>query len=236
MSPKEPTSMIERGRGRPKGRSRRGDASERALFDAALQLFSEQGFEKTTLRQIARRAGVSPGLLYRYFPSKRAVVLALNDRLSLQYAAQMGNLAEGTWTERFLSALETSLEVLGPHRAALVAITPNLVNGASYTSPLGDLYIAPDPFLHTWAAEAPFPPEEDLNSNFQLDEGEVDVNTNGKLDTYRDPFKVWTDMEVPVTLSVEYIDDWKIYHLGQGEVHCSSNERRAIPTSRKWWE
>jgi AcrR family transcriptional regulator len=47
------------------------DLTARArIRDAALQHFAEHGFEKTTIRDIARTAGVSPGLLRHHFGSK----------------------------------------------------------------------------------------------------------------------------------------------------------------------
>ena len=64
------------------------------LYGTALRLFEENGYEETTLREIARSAGVSPGLLYRYFPSKRSVVLALYNDLSGAYAAKVEAMAE----------------------------------------------------------------------------------------------------------------------------------------------
>ena len=110
------------------------------------------------------------------------------------------------------------------------AITPDLVNGASY----GGVLIAPEPFLREHP-QAGGPAEEDANANFRLDVGE-DQNDDQMLNTYRDPFKVWSDMEMPASASIVYIDDWFLYHLREGEVHCSSNELREIPTSAEWWE
>ena len=80
---------------------------------------------------MAREAGVSVGLLYRYFPSKRAIVLALYDELSAEYAAQAAHMASGPWRERFLYALRTSLDVLRPHRGTLAALVPVLVGDAN---------------------------------------------------------------------------------------------------------
>lgn len=117
-------------RGRPPGPTAQGSETRAALYRVAIELFAEQGFEATTLRQIAARAGVSPALLYRYFPSKRAVVLALYDVLSLEYAERTRELPPGRWRERFLFALRTSLEVLAPHRSTMVALVPLLVGGA----------------------------------------------------------------------------------------------------------
>jgi AcrR family transcriptional regulator len=116
-----------RGRGRPPGRTPQGDDSREHLYGTAVRLIAEKGYEATTLRDIAASAGVSPGLLYRYFPSKRAVVLELYDVLSREYVERMVHVPGGKWRERFLFALETSLDVLGPHRRTLAALVPLLV-------------------------------------------------------------------------------------------------------------
>lgn len=116
-----------RRRGRPPGPTAHGAAARRRLYQTAVQLIGERGYEAATLRDVADRAGVSVGLLYRYFPSKRAVVLALYDELSAEYAARASEMAAGKWRDRFLFALRTSLEVLGPHRDALSALVPILV-------------------------------------------------------------------------------------------------------------
>jgi len=118
-----------RRRGRPLGPTPQGAETRAALYRTAIALFAEQGFEATTLRQIAERAGVSPALLYRYFPSKRAVVLALYDVLSEEYARRTRALPAGRWRERFLFSLRASLGVLAPHRSTLVALVPLLVGG-----------------------------------------------------------------------------------------------------------
>jgi AcrR family transcriptional regulator len=116
-----------RKRGRPAGRTAEGEAARRRLYETAVSLIGERGYEATTLRDVARRAGVSVGLLYRYFPSKRSVVLALYDQLSERYAQQAADLPRGRWRDRFLMALETSLRVLGPHRVTLRALVPVMV-------------------------------------------------------------------------------------------------------------
>ena len=90
-------------------------------------MIAVRGYEATTLRDIAKEAGVSVGLLYRYFPSKRAVVLALYDELSAEYAQQAASMPPGRWRDRFLFAVEISLHVLEPHQMALRALTPVMV-------------------------------------------------------------------------------------------------------------
>jgi AcrR family transcriptional regulator len=90
-------------------------------------MMSERGYEATTLREIAQTAGVSVGLLYRYFPSKQAVIIALYDELSRDFADQAVGMPSARWRDRFLFALETSLRVLQPHRTTLRALIPILV-------------------------------------------------------------------------------------------------------------
>jgi AcrR family transcriptional regulator len=94
-------------RGRPAGRTAEGEATRRTLYTTAIRLIGEKGYEATTLREVATRSGVSPGLLYRYFPSKRSVVLALYDELSEAFATEAAGMPAGKWRERFLYALDT---------------------------------------------------------------------------------------------------------------------------------
>ncbi|WP_033292243.1 TetR family transcriptional regulator [Amycolatopsis jejuensis] len=48
-------------------------ATKAALLDAAAELFAERGFDRTTVRDIANRAGVNQALLFRYFGNKDAL-------------------------------------------------------------------------------------------------------------------------------------------------------------------
>ena len=116
-----------RKRGRPPGQTPQGAAARARLYATAMQLVAARGYEATTLRDVAKEAGVSVGLLYRYFPSKQAVVIALYDELSSDYARHAAEMPPGRWRERFIFALTTSLDVLEPHRVALRALTPVLV-------------------------------------------------------------------------------------------------------------
>jgi AcrR family transcriptional regulator len=56
-------------------RTRRGELTRAGIFAAALELFRERGYEATTMRAIADRAGVSLGSSYHYFPTKSHLVL-----------------------------------------------------------------------------------------------------------------------------------------------------------------
>lgn len=64
------------------------------IFDAALRLFGEKGYEKTTIADIARTIGVAQGLCYRYFPSKEALFDSAIDQYAALLADPFAALAE----------------------------------------------------------------------------------------------------------------------------------------------
>jgi AcrR family transcriptional regulator len=121
------TNVKPRKRGRPSGQTAQGAAARERLYSIAIRLIAERGYEATTLRDIAREANVSVGLLYRYFPSKQAVIIALYDELSAEFAKRAASMETGKWRDRFLFTLQTSLDVLQPHRVTLRALIPVLI-------------------------------------------------------------------------------------------------------------
>jgi AcrR family transcriptional regulator len=54
-------------------RPRDADATRRALLDAARALFAQDGYDATTVRAVADRAGVNQALLFRYFGNKEGL-------------------------------------------------------------------------------------------------------------------------------------------------------------------
>lgn len=58
----------------------RTDVATRKVLKAALALFSRQGFRATSMRQIARRAGLSVGALYHHFGGKEVIFQRLIDQ------------------------------------------------------------------------------------------------------------------------------------------------------------
>lgn len=62
---------------REPGRYRKGIAKREAILDAALPVFGKVGFHGATLREIARRCGVSHQSLMHYFPTKDELLMAV---------------------------------------------------------------------------------------------------------------------------------------------------------------
>jgi AcrR family transcriptional regulator len=57
--------------------TRRGPETRKQILDASLRLFSKRGFARTTVRDIARAAGITDAAIYYHFESKRDLLEAL---------------------------------------------------------------------------------------------------------------------------------------------------------------
>jgi AcrR family transcriptional regulator len=105
----------------------KSDATRRLLLERALELFQARGVEATTMRDIARAAGLSLGAAYYYFPSKEALVFDYYE----QNQREMEELAEragGTLRERLGALLHGKLESIRPQRAMFGVIIARLVD------------------------------------------------------------------------------------------------------------
>jgi AcrR family transcriptional regulator len=71
-----------------KSRYHHGDL-RRALIDASLALIAKEGFSALTLREVARRAGVTHAAPYRHFADKEALLVAVAEEGFRTMAAQM---------------------------------------------------------------------------------------------------------------------------------------------------
>ena len=65
--------------------SSKGEQTRATIIDAALSLFEENGYEASTMRAIASRAGVSVGNAYYYFDSKESLIQGFYDRAATQH-------------------------------------------------------------------------------------------------------------------------------------------------------
>jgi AcrR family transcriptional regulator len=105
----------------PDWRQRKKNATRDRIRTAALRLFREQGYDATTVEQIAAAAGVSHMTFFRYFPAKEDVALSDSyDPLIASVIAQ----TPATWPliERIRAALAGGLrQVYAADRDAMLA-------------------------------------------------------------------------------------------------------------------
>ena len=63
----------------------KGEATRQHVLETALKLFRRRGFERTTMRDIAERAGLSLGAAYHYFRSKDELVVAYYEWMQAEH-------------------------------------------------------------------------------------------------------------------------------------------------------
>jgi AcrR family transcriptional regulator len=98
-------------RGDRSPRNEHADRNRNALLEAALNLFSANGYDETTTDQIAESAGLSPRTFFRYFPTKESVLFFgeydFIDAVSGVYLAQPEEMSD-------FEAMANSFALLAP--------------------------------------------------------------------------------------------------------------------------
>lgn len=116
------------------------DTRRGQILDAAAACFARHGFHATTMQQVCAEAGLSPGAIYRYFPSKEEIVATLCER---EFARSAALLAAAQQQESFDDALAALLEVflaeLGPAEACEGGLDLELWAEASRNDALREL-------------------------------------------------------------------------------------------------
>ena len=127
---------------RPLGRrAQNKDSIRKRIVRAALNLFQTKGFEATTTKAIARKAGIAEGTVFNYFKSKEDIALHFFEQeVDQAIAAVRGNprLRRAPLEEKLFTLVQSQLEFLAPYErfisaAFILALKP--------ASPLG-------PFSH----------------------------------------------------------------------------------------
>jgi AcrR family transcriptional regulator len=96
----------------------RSARTREAIVAAALELFREKGFERTTMRAVADRAGVSVGNAYYYFSSKEELVQGFYDQLVAEHRelALPGLARPGGLGDRLIHTLGAWITAAEPYR------------------------------------------------------------------------------------------------------------------------
>jgi AcrR family transcriptional regulator len=106
------------------GSSAKSMETRRRILDAALLEFRVQGFETATMRSIAKRARMSLGSAYYYFPTKEAIVMAYYESVQAQHAALVAAAlpAEKGLRQRLGLVIHSKLDLLAEDRELLGAL------------------------------------------------------------------------------------------------------------------
>jgi len=116
--------------------SHKAEVTERKILDAALEMFRTQGFDETTVRDIAAAAEVATGAAYYYYPSKDAIVLAFYQQSCAEMQPRIEDaLAKSSKNleDRLQALIDVKLEYFGTYRSVLRAL---LKSGADPANPL----------------------------------------------------------------------------------------------------
>ena len=122
------------GLARPPGRPRSPEA-DRAILDAALDLFVEQGFEAMSMEGIAARAGVGKTTIYRRWPSKETLIVAGIDELIFDVRPP----DTGTLRQDLVEVLVQIQTIMTSSRAG--ALFPRMAAHVAEGTPLGRTYL-----------------------------------------------------------------------------------------------
>jgi AcrR family transcriptional regulator len=120
--------------------TQRAEETRRRIYEAAMELFREKGFEETTMRDIAANAGVALGGAYYYFSSKDAIVLAFYREMQESSNQPVLEALAGRkkLNERLRSVLEQRLALLEPNRKFCAALFRHAPDSADPLSPFSD--------------------------------------------------------------------------------------------------
>jgi len=108
----------------PAPETSRAEATREHILDTAIRLFRRNGFDETTMREVAKKAGVALGLAYHYFPGKEALVMAYYEHVQHTHRAiVLEKLAHTrTFRDRLVMLFQTKLDILQDDRKLLGAL------------------------------------------------------------------------------------------------------------------
>ena len=100
--------------------------TRQALIEAALQVFLERGFARATTREIARRAGLSEGTMYRHFSDKYELFHEVFLSLVLEIGEELKRLPERAGGETVRANLESVFSQIGQMQAQLSSLMASI--------------------------------------------------------------------------------------------------------------
>ena len=118
----------------------KGDQTKALILETALEMFRERGYDNTTMRAVAQKAGVSLGNAYYYFRSKEYLIQAFYQRLHDSHLeVVLPALAhEKTLKARLLTAMRTKIDTMHPYHQFAGVLFKTAAHPESPLNPFGD--------------------------------------------------------------------------------------------------
>jgi AcrR family transcriptional regulator len=118
----------------------KGEQTRNLILNTALDLLAERGFEKTTMRAIAERAGVSLGNAYHYFKSKEHLIQAFYHRTHEEHLAASQTIfeREKNLKTRLLEVLRLKIKTLEPYHEFAGVLFKTAADPHSPLNPFGN--------------------------------------------------------------------------------------------------
>jgi AcrR family transcriptional regulator len=118
----------------------KGDQTKALILDTALEMFRERGYEETTMRAIAEKAGVSLGNAYYYFNSKEYLIQAFYQRLHDDHltVAVPALESEETLKARLLTVVRLKIDSMTPYHQFAGVLFKTAAHPRSPLNPFSD--------------------------------------------------------------------------------------------------
>lgn len=118
----------------------KGDQTKSLILETALEMFHERGYEETTMRAIAQKAGVSLGNAYYYFSSKEHLIQAFYQRLHENHLAVCVPALENETTlkARLLTVMRLKIDTLNPYHEFASVLFKTAAHPQSPLNPFSD--------------------------------------------------------------------------------------------------
>jgi len=118
----------------------KGEQTRELILNSALDLLADHGYEKTTMRAIARRAGVSLGNAYHYFGSKEHLIQAFYHRLHEEHlkATKPALEKESSFRGRLMTVMKLKISTLEPYHEFAGVLFKTAADPHSPLNPFAD--------------------------------------------------------------------------------------------------
>lgn len=126
------------------------------ILDAATRVFARKGFNRATIHDVARDAGVADGTIYNYFANKTDLLFGLLDRLNdtERRPTSLAQVVDTSLADFFRAYLRERVEALWSNTDLLRAVLPEMLANPDLRARYYDEVIAPTMALGEGAIQA----------------------------------------------------------------------------------